>query len=72
METTIKIDTAVGKKTIIGRVGAQGEYYFEAPNRSAPNGAWWILNEQKGFVPIPSNGRALLHAIEHHGWAVAS
>lgn len=57
------IQTAFGRKRITRRVGVVGEYYFEAPSPSAPNGAWWTLNPQKGFVPIPSNSRALHAAL---------
>ena len=38
------------------------EYYQEAPSASAPNGAWWVLNPQWGFVPIASNSRGLVAA----------
>lgn len=58
------IQTAFGRKKITRRAGVAGEYYFEAPSPSAPNGGWWALNPQKGFVPVASNSRALLAALE--------
>jgi hypothetical protein len=63
MTTTIR--TPYGKKTITRRVGVAGEYYFEEPSPSAPHGAWWTLNPQTGFVPVPSNSPALLAALSH-------
>lgn len=63
----LKIHTAFGVKTIVRRVGTQGWYYQEAPNPSAPHGAWWLAHPSKGFVPVPSNSRALMAAIELNG-----
>jgi hypothetical protein len=57
------IKTPFGPKRIVRRVGACAEYYFEAPGPSAPNGGWWTLNPQHGFVPVASNSRALLAAL---------
>lgn len=56
------IQTPFGKKTILRRIGVAFEYYEEAPSASSPHGGWWTHNDQKGFVPVPSNGRALCHA----------
>lgn len=58
------IQTPAGKKHIGRRVGVAKEYYFELPSPSAPNGGWWTLNPQHGFVSVPSNSRALRAAIE--------
>jgi hypothetical protein len=60
----MKINTAFGPRSVVRRVGVAGEYYETLPTRSAPNGEWWVHNEQKGFVPVPSNGRALRAALE--------
>ena len=62
----MKIKTAFGEKTIDYRVGTCGEYYHEIPGPSAPNGGWWTLNPQTGFVPVPSNSRALRATIGAH------
>jgi len=59
----MKIQTPFGIKTIIRRVGAQSEYLYEMPGPSAPNGGWWMHNDQRGYVSIPSNSRALLAAL---------
>lgn len=59
--TTIK--TAFGDKHVSKRVGICGEYYLTLPTPSAPNGEWWTCNPQRGFVPVPSNSRALVAAI---------
>lgn len=60
----MQIETAFGKRTVVRRVGAQGEYAETLPTPSAPHGEWWTQNPQRGWVPVPSNGRALLSAIE--------
>ena len=59
-----QIQTALGTRNILRRVGIQGEYYQEASSPSSPHGGWWLLNPQKGFVPVPSNSPALLAALE--------
>ena len=59
--TTIK--TAFGNKSVSKRAGVCGEYYLTLPTPSAPNGEWWTCNPQRGFVPVPSNSRALVAAI---------
>lgn len=58
-----QINTPFGKKTVVRRVGSQKEYYLTLPTAAAPNGEWWVLNPQSGFVPVPSNGRALVEAL---------
>lgn len=63
------ISTACGIKTVVRRVGVQGEYYYTLPTLSAPHGEWWTLNPQRGFVPVPGNGRALLAAKAYSGVA---
>lgn len=60
----MKIKTAFGEKNIDRRIGSCGEYYHEMPSPSAPNGAWWTLNPQHGFVPVASNSRALRAIID--------
>lgn len=64
-EEAIEIKTAFGTKTIIRRVGPRKEYFFEMPNLSASHGGWWTLNPQRGYVPVPSNCRALQAAIQY-------
>jgi hypothetical protein len=59
----VKINTAFGKRSVIRRAGTMGEYYQTMSTPSAPNGAWWTLNPQRGFVPVPSNAPALLEAL---------
>jgi hypothetical protein len=54
-----KIKTAFGMKQVVRRFGAMSEYYETVPTKSAPNGEYWTHNAQLGFVPVPSNGRAL-------------
>ncbi len=61
------IQTSYGKKSIIRRIGVAGEYYQEVPGPNAQHGGWWVLNPQRGFVPIPSNGRALMLAKKEAG-----
>jgi len=60
---TNAIETAFGKKHLVRRIGRQGEYAYTIPTSSAPNGEWWVFNPQRGWVPVPSNGRALRAAI---------
>ncbi len=69
MPRQMKIQTAFGPKIIDRRIGAGKEYYHEIPGPSAPNGAWWTLNPQTGFVPVASNSRALLFAISENSEA---
>lgn len=57
------IETAFGTKRVVRRVGVCGEYVETTPTRSAPNGEWWTLNPQRGFVPVDSNARGLLAAL---------
>ena len=56
------IQTTSGKKRVTRRTN-EGAYYQTVPTLSAPNGEWWTLNPQRGFVPVPSNGRALLSCL---------
>lgn len=58
----MKIRTVFGVKTVVRRIGEAGQYVWTAPLPNAPNGEWWTFNPQKGWVPIPSNGRALMAA----------
>ena len=64
----MKIQTAFGEKTVSKRVG---EYYYSLPAPNAPNGAWWTLNPQHGFVPVPSTSRALQEALRVAGMSEA-
>jgi hypothetical protein len=57
------ISTPFGKRTVIRRTGVAYEYWYTAPTPSAPHGEWWVLNEQRGFVPIASNSRGLIAAL---------
>lgn len=66
MWSGMTIETAFGRKQVLKRVGASGEYYYTAATKAAPNGEWWILNPQKGYVPVPSNSRALQYALKHY------
>jgi hypothetical protein len=63
----MKIRTAYGEKLIVRRIGKQGEYLYEPANKSAPNGGWWLLNAQRGYVPVPSNSPALVLAKKEAG-----
>lgn len=56
------IQTAFGPRTVVRRFGVSGEYYETAPTKAAPNGEFWTRNLAGAFVPVPSNGRALVHA----------
>jgi hypothetical protein len=58
------IQTTIGIKHVVRRVGVMREYYHTLPTPSAPHGEWWVHNPQYGFVPVPSNGRALCAALE--------
>lgn len=60
------INTNFGRKTVVRRVGSAGEYYYTIPTPSAPNGEWWVLNPQLGFVDVAGNSRGLLAAIRKH------
>jgi len=57
------VQTAFGKKAVVRRFGVSGEYVETIPTPSAPHGEFWTLNPQRGWVPVPSNGRALRAAI---------
>lgn len=59
-----KIETPFGKRSVVQRIGAGGEYAFTAPRPSAPHGEWWVLNPQRGWIPTsPSESRALRTAL---------
>lgn len=60
----MKIKTRYGEKHIIKQVGI---YYCEIPASNAPHGGWWKLNQERDFVPIPSNSPALLAALKSEG-----
>lgn len=60
----VEIHTPFGPRVLVRRVGAAAEYYETLPTPSEPHGAWWTLNQQRGFVPVPSNSRALLAALD--------
>lgn len=53
-----QIRTPYGTRHVVRRTN-DGAYYFTTPTPSAPHGEWWTFNQQRGFVPVPSNGRAL-------------
>ncbi len=57
------IKTTFGDRHVVRRVGVCGEYYYTTPTPSAPHGEWWVCNPQHGYVPVPSNGKALAEAI---------
>lgn len=54
------ITTAFGARTINRVVDG---YVNTLPTVSAPNGEWWVLNPQRGYVPVPSNARGLVDAL---------
>lgn len=58
------INTAFGKRHVVRRIGTHGVYWQTLPTESAPDGEWWVLNEQHGFVPVASNSRGLLAALD--------
>jgi hypothetical protein len=47
-----RIKSAFGPKTVVRRIGRAAEYYLTKPTSSAPNGEWWVLNPQHGFVSV--------------------
>ena len=51
------IETAFGRKHIVRRVGPQREFYQDTDHQ------WWTVNPQHGWVPVPSNSRALRASI---------
>lgn len=57
------INTPYGKKWVVRRVGTSGEYYYTTPTPNAPNGAWWTLNPQRGFVPVSTMTKGLQDAL---------
>jgi hypothetical protein len=57
------IETAFGRKRVIRRFGYCAEYAETIATGAAPNGEYWLLNEQHGWVPVASNGRALQAAL---------
>jgi hypothetical protein len=59
MSMTTTIQTAFGKRRVVRVIG---EYVQTIPTPSAPNGEWWTLNPQRGYVPVPPNARGLLAA----------
>jgi hypothetical protein len=63
MSKVLKIDTASGRKTVVQRAGVAGDYYYTLPAPNAPNGEWWTLNPQRGYVSVPSNSRGLMAAL---------
>jgi hypothetical protein len=63
MSKMTEINTPFGKRTLMRRVGLHGTYWYTLPTPSAPNGEWWVLNEQRGFVPVASNSRGLVLAL---------
>lgn len=58
------IQTAYGRRSIGTRVG---DYVWTLPHPGDPNGAWWTLNQQRGWVYVPSNSRALRLALSERG-----
>jgi hypothetical protein len=63
------IQTAYGKRHVVRRIGS---YVETIPTPAAPNGEWWVLNPQKGYVPVASNSRALLHTLAHGAYGSLS
>lgn len=59
-----RINTPQGSKRVLRRVGVAGEYYLTSPTETSPNGEWWTLNPQTGYVSVPWNSRALCSALE--------
>lgn len=59
------ISTAFGKRTVFRIVGGclKTGYVYTQPTPAAPNGEWWTLNPQRGYVPVPSNARGLACAL---------
>jgi len=62
------IQTPYGKRTVNRVVGC---YVETLPRPNEPHGAWWTLNPQRGYVPVPSNARGLRDALRAHRAAEA-
>jgi hypothetical protein len=60
--TRTKIPTAFGDRYVVRRFGVTLEYYETIPTKSAPHGEFWVLNPQRGFVPVSSTSRGLVRA----------
>lgn len=65
MSNPVTIDTALGRRCVARIVGGclQTGYVYTTPTAAAPHGEWWTLNPQHGYVPVPSNSRALMAAV---------
>jgi hypothetical protein len=65
------ISTAFGVKTVDRVIGCMVQRYVKTlPTPSAPNGEYWTLNPQRGYVPVASNSRALVAALSRSSfWA---
>ena len=50
---------------IVGPATCPNLYVFTTPRPAAPNGEWWTFNAQHGYVPVPSNSRALRAYIDY-------
>ena len=59
------IDTPFGKRRVARIVGGclVTGYVYTVPTANAPNGEWWTLNPQHGYVPVASNSRGLIRAL---------
>lgn len=57
------IRTPYGSRCIDRRAGTSAEYALTLPTASEPHGAWWTLNPQRGWVPVPRTSRALIAAL---------
>ena len=56
------IKTALGKRYVVRALWFRN-YVFTSPRPHAPNGEWWTLNPQQGWVAVHPNSRALLASI---------
>jgi hypothetical protein len=58
------IKTPFGSKCVVRRVGAAFQYYQTTPTTAAPNGEWWVKDLNGVFMPVASNSRALVDALQ--------
>lgn len=58
------INTAYGKRNVRHVISYGLAVYIKtASTLNEPNGSWWTMNPQRGYVDVPSNGRSLTAAI---------
>lgn len=57
MKKATMIQTMLGKRRVVRRIGRGAEYY------ETSDGNWWVLNQQRGFVPVPGTSRGLALAL---------